>query len=223
MSQMQSDKTAVAAISLVFGPLLMSVGDLIHPQESMDPAVQATVIIEHASHASRWYVSHLLLFFGIVTIIPGTLAVSRLTAERSPQAGYAARILSLIGVAAFAAIFVGEMLIGRYVSDGADAAAATKLLATFQSGPVLGAVMVAGIAFFLGVGVMAVPLIRGGGPSRWPAVAFIAGAALVGAEIITAQVLLSQIGNLTFLAGGILFARQVLRATNSPLDTFHST
>ena len=40
------------------------------------------------------------------------------------------------------------MLIGRYVSDGADAAAATKLLATFQSGPVLGAVTVAGIAFF---------------------------------------------------------------------------
>jgi branched-subunit amino acid transport protein len=222
---MQSDVTAVAAVSLVLGPLLMSVGDLIHPQESMDPAVQATVIIEHASHASRWYVSHLLLFFGIVTVIPGTLAVSRLTAERAPKAGYAARILSLIGVAAFAAIFVGEMLIGRYVSDGADAAAATKLLATFQSGPVLGAVMVAGIAFFLGVGLMAVPLIRAGGPSRWPAVAFIAGAVLVGAEIITAQVLLSQIGNLTFLAGGILFARQVLRAnsTNSPLDTFHST
>jgi hypothetical protein len=208
---MQSDVTAVAAVSLVLGPLLMSVGDLIHPQESMDPAAQATVIIEHATHASRWYVSHLLLFLGILTVVPGTLAISRLTEERAPRAGYAARVLSLIGMASFAAIFVGEMLIGRYVSDGADSAAATKLLGTFQSGPVLGAVMVGGTAFFLGVAAMAVPLIRAGGPSRWPALAFVAGALLIGGEIATAQVLLSQIGNLSILAGGVLFAREIFR------------
>ena len=208
---MHSDKAAVAAVSLVLGPLLMSVGDLIHPQESMDPAVQAAVIIEHASHASRWYVAHLLLFFGILVIIPGILAISSLTAERTPRAGYASRILSLIGVASFAAIFVGEMLIGRYVSDGADASAATKLLETFQSGPVLGAVMVGGIAFFLGVAALAVPLIRAGGLLRWPALAFVVGALLVGGEIITAQVLLSQIGNLAFLGGGVLFAWQILQ------------
>jgi hypothetical protein len=212
MSQaMHSDKTAVAAVSLVLGPLLMSVGDLIHPQESMDPAVQAAVIIEHASHASRWYVAHLLLFVGILVVIPGILAISGLTAERTPRGGYASRILSLIGVASFAAIFVGEMLIGRYVSDGASASAATKLLETFQSGPILGAVMVGGIAFFLGVAAMAVPLIRAGGLLRWPALAFVVGALLIGGEIITAQVLLSQIGNLAFLGGGILFARQILQ------------
>lgn len=208
---MDSGNTRVAAISAVVGPLLMSVGDLIHPRESMDPAVQAAVIFEHASHASRWYVAHLLLFFGILAVIPGVLAISGLTAERTPRAGYASRILTLIGVASFAAIFVGEMLIGRYISDGADAAAATELLETFQSGPILGAVMVGGIGFFLGVAVLAVPLIRGGGPLRWPALAFVVGALLIGGEIITAQVLLSQIGNLSFLGGGILFARQIVR------------
>jgi branched-subunit amino acid transport protein len=223
---MQNDATVVAGISLVVGPLLMSTGDLIHPQESMDPAVQAAVIMEHATHASRWYISHLLLFFGILTVVPGTLAVSRLTEQRAPRAGYAARVLSLIGVAAFAAIFVGEMLIGRYVSDGADVAEATKLLATFQSGPILGAVMVGGVAFFLGVAAMAFPLIRAGGPQRWPALAFVTGALLIGGEIATAQVVLSQIGNLCMLAGGVLFAPHVLRAssaTYSPLDTSDST
>jgi hypothetical protein len=205
----QSDKTALAVVSLVLGPLLMSVGDLMHPQESMDPAIQAAVIFEHASGASRWYVAHLLLFVGILVIIPGVLAISNLTAERTRTGGYASRVLSLIGVASFAAIFVGEMLIGRYVSDGADAAAATKLLATFQSVPILGAVMLGGIAFFLGVAALALPLIRAGGPGRWPALAFVIGALLIGAEIISAQVLLSQIGNLTFLGGGILFAREI--------------
>jgi len=210
MSQaMNSDKTAITAVSLVLGPLLMSVGDLIHPQESMDPAVQAAVIIEHASHASRWYVAHLLLFVGILVVIPGILAITGFTAERTPGGGYASRILSLIGVASFAAVFVGEMLIGRYVSDGADVSAATKLLETFQSGFILGAVMAGGIAFFLGVGAMAVPLVYAGGPLRWPALAFVAGALLVGGEIITAQVLLSRMGNLAFLVGGILFARQI--------------
>ena len=206
---LHSDRTALAAVTIVLGPLLMSVGDLMHPPESMDPATQAAVIFEHASHASRWYVSHLLLFFGFLIIIPGILAVSRLTAERAPRAGYAARVLTLIGLASFSAIVGGEMLIGRYVSDGADAAAATKLLATFQSGPILGAVMVGGIGLFLGVAAMAVPLIRGGGPLRWPALTYIAGAVLIAGEIITAQVLLSQIGNLTFLVGGILFAREI--------------
>jgi len=58
---------------------------------------------------------------------------------------------------------------------------------------------------------LAVPLIRAGGSLRWPALAFVVGALLVGAEIITARVLLSQIGNLAFLMGGILFARQILQ------------
>jgi len=103
------------------------------------------------------------------------------------------------------------MLIGRYISDGADAAAATELLETFQSGPILGAVMVGGMGFFLGVAAMAVPLILAGGPLRWPALAFVVGALLIGGEIITARVLLSQIGNLAFLGGGILFAWQIVQ------------
>src|SRR5262245_60957306 len=214
MSQaMHSDRTALAAVSIVLGPILMSVGDLMHPQESMDRATQAAVILENAAHATRWYVSHLLLFFGFLILVPGILAISRLTAERSPRAGYAARVLSLIGVASFAAIVGGEMLIGRYVSDGADIAAATKLLATFQSGPVLGALMLGGIGLFLGVAAMAAPLIGAGGPLRWPALAYVAGAVLVAGEIVTAQVLLSQIGNLTFLGGGILFAPQIRERT----------
>ena len=70
--------------------------------------------------------------------------------------------------------------------------------------------MVGLLAFFLGVAALAVPLIRAGGPLRWPALAFVVGAVLIAIEIVSAQVLLSQIGNLAFLAGGILFARQIL-------------
>ena len=208
MSKPIFDDTMVAAMSLVVAPLMMSVGDLLHPQESMNAAAQAAVIIEQPS---RWYVAHMLLFFGILLFIPGIVGIASLTAEQAPRTGYVAGVLSLAGVASFAGVFVGEMLIGRYVSDGADASAETTLLSTFESGPVLGVVMLGGLALFAGVVSLAVPLIRAGGPLRWAAVVFVVALLMIGGEIATAQVLLSQIGNLAFLVGGVVFAREIVR------------
>jgi hypothetical protein len=201
------DRGKVAIVCLVLGPLLMSVGDLMHPEESMDSVTQASVIVEHSS---RWYAAHLLLFFGLLILIPGVLALTRLTIARNPTVGYAARALILIGGAAFSAVFVSEMMIARYVSDGADAAAAADLLETFESGWVLGTVAVGGIAFFAGAAAFAIPLMRSHGGLRWPAVLYLAGALLILAEIVTYQVLLSQIGNLVLLAASGWFAWHIL-------------
>ena len=97
----------------------------------MAAAEQIAILVDHAS---RWYTAHLLLFVGMILFIPGLLALSALTAARRPAVGYAARILILVGTAALASIFVGEMLVGRFVSDGADPAAATDLLESMFSG-----------------------------------------------------------------------------------------
>jgi hypothetical protein len=121
---------AIAAISLVVGPLVMSIGDLLHPQESLDAAEQAAVIIQQAS---RWYAAHLLLLIGLLLSIPGFLVLAGLTARRKPWAGYAARILVLIGVASFTPIFVTEMFIGRLIMNGASPEQAVGLLETFES------------------------------------------------------------------------------------------
>jgi len=196
-------RTVVAATSLVVGPLLMSAGDLMHPEERIDAADQAAIIVEHAS---RWYAAHLLLFVGLLVLVPGILALTGLAAERRPALGYAARILILPGVAVFVAVFVTEMLIGRYVSDGADVSAATALLETFQSGWIVGAVMAGAVAFFGGVALFAVPLVLGGGRLRWPALMYALGALLVLIEVISAQVLFSQIGNVVLLVASVAFA-----------------
>ena len=127
-------RTLIAAASLIVGPLLMTIGDLMHPEERMAPAEQIAILVNHAPH---WYTAHLLLFVGIVLFIPGFLAISALTSARKPAAGYAARILVLMGTAALASIFVGEMLVGRFVLDGADPAVATDLLESMFSGPLL--------------------------------------------------------------------------------------
>ena len=117
----------------------------------------------------------------------------------------------LIGAAALAAIFVGEMLVGRFVLDGADAAAATTLLASMFSGPMLAAVGPAMLAFFAGTAAFAIPLIRAGGPMRPAAALILVGVLLILAEIVSAEVILSQIGNLLALLGSALAARLILR------------
>ena len=58
---------------------------------------------------------------------------------------------------------------------------------------------------------LAVPLIAGSGPLRWPAAVLLIGTLLVLAEIISSQVLLSQIGNLLIWAASAAFAWLLVR------------
>ena len=201
-------RTLIAAASLIAGPLLMAIGDLLHPAERMAPPEQIAILV---NHASRWYTAHLLLFVGMMLFIPGLLALAGLAEARKPAVGYAARILVLVGTAAIASIFVGEMLIGRFVLDGADPAAATDLLESMFSGPILAVVGPAMLAFFVGTAAFAIPLMRSGSRVGWAAAIILLGALLVLAEILSAQVILSQIGNILVFCGSTTAAWLILR------------
>ncbi len=201
-------RAVIGATSLIVGPALMSVGDLFHPPENWDSAAQVAIL---AASASRWYAAHLLLFVGMLLFVPGILALTNVVADRRPAAGYAARLLLLASVGALSAVFVFEMVLGRFVSQGADHAAAVALLDTFQSAAVFGALLPGLLAFFIGTALAVVPLASPAGPFRLPALGFALGAILIMGEIILAEVLLSQIGNITILVAGIAFARLLLR------------
>src|SRR6476620_4360350 len=123
MTPLAAARTAervTTAVSLVVGPLLMSIGDPVHPEERMSPVEQIAIVVDHTS---RWYTAHLLLFFGILLFIPGFLGLTALTAMLKPVLGYAARVLIMIGTAGFASIVTGEMLASRLVLDGVGNAA----------------------------------------------------------------------------------------------------
>jgi len=201
-------RTVIGATSLIVGPALMSVGDLLHPPETWVAADQVAIL---ALSASRWYAAHLLLFVGILLLVPGLLVLTKLAMYRRPAAGYAARLLMLISVGALSAVFVSEMLLGRFISQGADQAAAITLLETFMSAQVFGALVPGLLAFFIGTGLAVMSLASAGSPFRWPALGFGLGALLILGEIILAEVLLSQIGNIVILVAGISFAVVLLR------------
>ncbi|HZD37079.1 MAG TPA: hypothetical protein VE664_00395 [Actinomycetes bacterium] len=199
-------QTLIGAASLAIGPLVMAVGDLLHPKETADIGGQAAIVAEQAT---RWYLAHLLLFIGLVLFIPGLLTLTGLAAARRPRVGYAARVLLLTGAAGVSAVFVAEMLAGRL---GAGGAAATEdLLDAMFSGPIAAPMIPVMLAFFVGTAVFALPLILRSGPLRWPAVVLLVGVLLILAEIISSQVLLSQIGNLLAWGGSAAFAWLVVR------------
>ena len=205
--------TVIGAASLIVGPALMSVGDLLHPPESWDPVAQVAIV---AAATSRWFAAHLLLLIGMLLFIPGILSLTAVVAERRPAIGYAARVLMLAGVGALTAVFGFEMLFGRIVATGADQTTAVTLLETFMGPAVFGALAPGLLAFFGGTGLAAVTLASRSGSLRGPALVFGLGAALILAEIISAQVLASQIGNVLCLVGGVWFARALLRGTALP-------
>jgi hypothetical protein len=186
------------SLSLIVGPLLMSIGDLLHPEERMLPADQIAIVVDHAS---RWYTAHLLLYVGMLLFIPGFLGLSTLTSRLKPVQGYVARILMMIGTAGFASIITGEMLASRLVLDGVDNAAPISLWTNLFMGPVAAAVGPALLAFFVGTFMFAIPLLRGSQRLRRPVALIVTGALFVLAEILTARVLFSQIGNVVVLFG----------------------
>jgi hypothetical protein len=186
----------------------MSFGDLLHPAESFDPAAQAAIIQQTAS---RWYAAHLLLFVGLLLLVPGFLVLTREATQRRPLAGFVARLLIVASVGAFSAVFALEMLVGRVISKGADQATAVALLETFQSAGIFGALAPGLLGFFIGVGLAVRSLAVPAGPFRWPALILALGAALILGEIILAEVRLSQIGNILMLVAGGGFARLLLR------------
>ena len=187
--------------SLIVAPALMSVGDLMHPPESWDSATQVAMI---AVATRRWYLAHLLLFAGIILFVPGILVLTRMVARHHPALGYASRVLLLASVGGLSAVFAFEMVLGSFVV--ADREAAVALIETFNS-RVLVALLPGMLAFFVGTGLSIVPLVATTGPLRWPALCLGLGALLILGEMISAQVVLSQIGNVLIFIAGIGFAR----------------
>lgn len=207
-------RTLIEATSLIVGPGLMSIGDLMHPAETLDATAQVAIVAQSASH---WYSAHLLLYVGFLLLVPGTLALSEVVMDRKPRAGYATRLLILVSLCAFSAVVACEMLLGRFMAAGASQSAAVVLLEQFQQSPQMILALAPGLlAFFVGIALMVISLATTPNPFRWPTFGFALGAGLILAEIISAQVLLSQIGNSVMFLSGIAFARLLIRRRGGP-------
>ena len=202
-------RNVVSTGSLIVGPLLLSIGDSFHPAESLDPDLQVAII---AGSSSLWYGAHLMIFLGLLAFIPGIIAIGDLVSEKRPGLGFIVRNMMLIGAAAFSAVLVFEMLLGRFVAEGAGPEQATKLLEAFATPGILGIVLpIIIVALFGGVWLMTWALFVTQPGYRWPASLLSVGVFLILIEIFSGEVLFSQVGNVALLVGGIGFALKIHR------------
>jgi len=204
-SSLSGNPVKLGGASLVIAPALMSIGDLMHPHESWDGPAQVAMIV---AAPTRWYVAHLLLLVGALLLVPGLLLLTRVLERRRQRLAYASRVLLLVSGCALSAVFAPEMILGAFAAR-ADQRSTLLLLEVFNS-HILPALLPGLLAFFVGTGMLVVPIASDGGALRLPALCFGLGALFILGEIISAQVLLSQIGNVLIFVGGVGFAR-VLR------------
>src|SRR4029453_13892088 len=107
----------------------------------------------------------------------------------------------MVGTAGFASIGTGEMLASRLVLDGVGNAAPISLWTNLFMGPVVVAGGPALLAFFVGINMWGIPLMRGSERLRRPVALIVIGVLFVLAEIVTARVVFSRIGNIVVLFG----------------------
>jgi hypothetical protein len=177
----------LALTGLAVGPLVMTVGDLMHPAESTDTARQAAIVVEHAD---RWYLAHLLLLIGLAVLVPGLTALTAFVAAGRPRTGPLLRTLILGGAVGLGGVFSIEMLTGRV-----GVSATQPILDAFATPPLAVPLLALVLAFFAGTIALMVTLVRSRRRLRWPGTTVLMGLLLIMSEIVSAQVLLSQVGN----------------------------
>ena len=69
----------VAGMCMMFGPLVLLVGLVIHPDSKTDEGAQLAVI---ADHLDQWYIAHLLILISIVLAVPAVLGLMHMLRER---------------------------------------------------------------------------------------------------------------------------------------------
>jgi hypothetical protein len=102
---------------MVLAPLLLLAGEVLHPDRSTDPARQVAIV---SNHAGAWYLSHLLLFIGVVLTVPVVLRLTHVVSDRSPRLAFLGGGLAGLGAICFAGLLTIGFVVWQMAAPGAD-------------------------------------------------------------------------------------------------------
>src|ERR687894_288709 len=88
----------VAGFCMVFAPLLLLVGLVIHPETGTSAA---STIAAAAEDPDAWYIAHLLVLISLVLAVPAVLGLTHMLREREVAWGHLGGGLGLVGILAF--------------------------------------------------------------------------------------------------------------------------
>ena len=110
-------RSALAPTCMLLAPLFLLAGELLHPDRSTDPVRQVAIV---SNHPDAWYLSHLLLFLGVVLTVPVVLRLMHLLSGRSPWLAFVGGGLAGLGAICFAGLLTVGFVVWQMAVPGAD-------------------------------------------------------------------------------------------------------
>jgi hypothetical protein len=203
---------AVIRTSLIAAPMLMLLSGLVLPRLRGPDGTELSV---SASHPGQYYAYVLLGLVGSMLLAPAVYGIARRTGLRRARLGAIGGGLALIGVALSLADWGGELVkveMGTLNATYHDAMVA--LLGRFDSSARIAVpLQVSGIAFLLGMILLAIGLFRGRTAPGWVCTGLIVGALGNIAGFAAGSLVILDLGNAALLLGmGYLAARPAMPA-----------
>lgn len=203
---------AVIRTSLIAAPVLMLLSGLVLPQLRGPGGTELSVA---ASHPDLYYAYVLLGLAGGILLVPAVYGIVRRTCLRRARLGAIGGGLALVGAALSLADWGGELVkveMGALSTTYHDAMVA--LLGRFDSSARIAApLQISGIAFLLGMILLAIGLFRGRTAPGWVCIGLIAGTLGNLAGFATGSLIVLDLGN-----AGLLLCMGYLAARPSMLD-----
>lgn len=211
-------RKTVAGWCMVAGPLLLLVGQVLHPEQKDDVGAQLAVA---ADHLDRWFVAHLLILVSIALAVPAILGLMHMLREREVAYGHVGGGLALLGLLAFTGIVAIDGFVGWQAAAGGDRAAMTALFERLNdaAGFVIPFFIVS-FGFMLGLVVLAIGLYRARAAQGWMAAFLAVAAVLFVLEVVLVSNVLGILAGAFLLVGLGSIGRQVL--TESDEDWEHT-
>ncbi len=128
-------------------------------------------------HAGAWYASHLLLWAGVVLMLPAILRLASLVHRRAPRLALAGGGLAGLGAVCFAGLLTMGFVVWQMAAPGADRAQMAALFKRLFHAPgFLIPFEILPLGFAVGMALIAVGLRRSGRASHSSAVMIALGA-----------------------------------------------
>jgi hypothetical protein len=113
-----------ATYSLIAAPVVILIGEVVHPTRSATPVRQLAIV---AAHPHTWYAAHLLLFIGVAMTVPAVIALGALLRPYRPSPAAVGVWLAGVAAVCFAGLLTVGFVVGAMAAPTANRAEMTAL------------------------------------------------------------------------------------------------
>jgi hypothetical protein len=195
----------VAGFCMIFAPLFVLVGFIIRPAISTNESAQLTTV---AGHMDGWYLSHLLMFVGVVLAVPAALGLMHMLREREVSYGHIGGGLALFGLMATGALVGMDMVVWQMGAGTHGEMASLLHRVAHTTGivvPFIGGSLLLGVGYLaLGMG-----LYRARATVSWAAACLMIGGIAIDVALLASSMPLAIAAAAVFLIGQGAIGRMV--------------